>query len=42
METDCSRRRFLKGSAVAAAAYLIGSPVIARSVRASAIVIGAR
>jgi glycine/D-amino acid oxidase-like deaminating enzyme len=41
METDCSRRSFLKGSAVAAAAYLIGSPLIARTVRASVIVVGA-
>jgi sarcosine oxidase len=41
METDCSRRTFLKGSAVAAAAYLIGSPVIAGAVRASVIVVGA-
>src|SRR6266567_4330347 len=41
METDYSRRTFLKGSAVAAAAYLIGSPAIARTVRASVIVVGA-
>src|SRR5437667_4275152 len=41
METDCSRRTFLKGSAVAAAAYLIGSPAIARTARASVIVVGA-
>jgi len=40
METDSSRRTFLKGSAVAAA-YLIGSPAIARTLRASVIVVGA-
>src|SRR3984893_5682195 len=36
-----SRRTFLKGSAVAAAACLIGSPAIARTLRASVIVVGA-
>jgi glycine/D-amino acid oxidase-like deaminating enzyme len=41
METDCSRRTFLKGSAAATAAYVIGSPVIGRTVRASVIVVGA-
>src|SRR5947199_10252546 len=41
MEIDCSRRSFLKGSAVAAAAYAIGPPVIARTIRASVIVVGA-
>ena len=41
METDCSRRTFLKGSAAATAAYLVGSPVIGRTVRASVIVVGA-
>ena len=41
METDCSRRSFVKGSAVATAAYIIGSPAIARTARASVIVVGA-
>jgi len=41
MQIDCSRRSFLKGSAVAAAAYAIGPPVIARTIRASVIVVGA-
>ena len=41
METDWSRRTFLKGSAAATAAYLVGSPVIGRTVRASVIVVGA-
>jgi hypothetical protein len=36
-----SRRSFLKGSAIAGAAYLIGSPVFAGSLRASVIVVGA-
>jgi monomeric sarcosine oxidase len=36
-----SRRSFLKGSAVATAGYLIGSPAFAGSLRASIIVIGA-
>ena len=41
MKIDCSRRGFLKASAVAAAAYAIGPPVIARTIRASVIVVGA-
>ena len=41
MEIDCSRRGFLKASAVAAAAYAIGPPVIARTIRPSVIVVGA-
>jgi glycine/D-amino acid oxidase-like deaminating enzyme len=41
MEIDCSRRGFLKASAVAAAAYAIGPPVIARTTRPSVIVVGA-
>lgn len=41
MQIDCSRRSFLKGSAVAAAAYAIGPPVIARTIRPSVIVVGA-
>jgi glycine/D-amino acid oxidase-like deaminating enzyme len=41
METNCSRRTFLKGSAVAAAGYLISSPAIARTARPSVIVVGA-
>ncbi|PYL90594.1 MAG: hypothetical protein DMF16_04510 [Verrucomicrobia bacterium] len=40
MEIDCSRRGFLKASAVAAAAYAIGPPVIARTIRPSVIVVG--
>jgi glycine/D-amino acid oxidase-like deaminating enzyme len=36
-----SRRSFLKGSAIAGAAYLTGSPVFAGSLRASVIVVGA-
>src|SRR5437868_11206597 len=41
MEIDCSRRGFLKASAAAAAACAIGPPVIARTIRASVIVVGA-
>ena len=41
MATNNSRRSFLKSSAVAGAAYIIGSPALARSLRASVIVVGA-
>src|SRR5438552_8537548 len=41
MQIDCSRRSFLKVSAFAAAAYAIGRPVIARTIRASVLVVGA-
>jgi glycine/D-amino acid oxidase-like deaminating enzyme len=41
MEIDCSRRVFLKASAVAAVAYAIDPPVIARTTRPSVIVVGA-
>ena len=41
MDTNDSRRSFLKSSAFAGAAYIIGSPAFARSLRASVIVVGA-
>jgi len=41
MDTNNSRRSFLKSSAFAGAAYIIGSPAFARSLRASVIVVGA-
>jgi len=41
METNRSRRTFLKGSAIAGAAYIVGSPALASSIRRSVIVIGA-
>ncbi len=41
METNSSRRTFLKGSAIAGAAYTVGSPAFASSLRRSVIVIGA-
>src|SRR5205807_5977149 len=41
METNRSRRTFLKGSAIAGAAYIVGSPALASSLRRSIIVIGA-
>ena len=41
MDTNNSRRSFLKGSAIAGAAYLIGSPAFAGSLQASVIVVGA-
>ncbi len=41
METKSTRRTFLKGSAVASAAYIAGSPAIAGSLQASVIVVGA-
>ena len=41
MNTRRSRRSFLKISTVAGAAYLVGSPTFARSVRPSVIVVGA-
>ena len=40
-DTNKSRRSFLKSSAFAGAAYIIGSPAFARSLRASVIVVGA-
>jgi len=41
MESDSSRRAFMKGCATAAATYLIGTPAIAGTLRASVIVVGA-
>src|SRR5216683_6643175 len=41
MDMNRSRRRFLKGSAVASTAYIVGSPAFAASVRSSVIVVGA-
>jgi len=41
MDTNNSRRSFLKGSAIAGAAYIIGSPTFVGSLRASVIVVGA-
>lgn len=41
MDTNNSRRSFLKSSAFAGAAYIVGSPAFARSLRASVIVVGA-
>ena len=41
MQNDYSRRTFLKSSAAAAAACVIGSPAIARKRGASVIVVGA-
>lgn len=41
MGTNGSRRRFLKGSALAGAACMIGSPALAGSLRASVVVVGA-
>src|SRR5207245_143122 len=41
MKTNRSRRTFLKGSAIAGAAYIVGSPALASSIRRSVIVIGA-
>lgn len=41
MDTTNSRRRFLKRSALAGAAYIIGSPSFARAARSSLIVVGA-
>src|SRR6516164_11010547 len=41
MDTNDSRRSFLKSSAFAGAAYIIGSPAFARSLRASVIVVSA-
>jgi sarcosine oxidase len=41
MNTNSSRRTFLKISAGAGAAYIFGSPAVARSVRPSVIVVGA-
>ena len=40
-KADWSRRSFLKGSVVTTAAFLIGSPAIARKARSSVIVVGA-
>ncbi len=39
--TNSSRRRFLKTSAIAGAAYIAGSPTFVHSLRASVIVVGA-
>lgn len=41
MGTNNSRRSFLKGSAIAGAAFVIGSPVFVDPFRASVIVVGA-
>lgn len=41
MDIRTSRRIFLKGSAVAGAAYIAGTPAFAGSPQASAIVVGA-
>jgi monomeric sarcosine oxidase len=41
MDTDNSRRSFLKGSAIAGAAFIIGSPPLVGPLRASVIVVGA-
>lgn len=41
MDTDNSRRSFLKGSAIAGAAFIIGSPAFVGPLRASVIVVGA-
>ena len=41
METHSSRRSFLRSSAIAGAAYIIGSPSFVASVRRSIIVVGA-
>src|SRR5882672_8094215 len=41
MDTNNSRRSFLKGSAIAGAAFIIGSPAIVGPPRASVIVVGA-
>jgi sarcosine oxidase len=41
MDVNRSRRSFLKGSAVAGTAYIVGSPAFAASVRSSVIVVGA-
>jgi sarcosine oxidase len=41
MDTNSSRRSFLKGSAVLGVTHIVGSPAFAASVRPSAIVVGA-
>ena len=41
MDMNGSRRSFLKGSAVAGTAYIVGSPALAASIRSSVIVVGA-
>ena len=41
MDTNSSRRCFLKGSAVIGMAHIVGSPVVAASGRSSVIVVGA-
>src|SRR6267142_364401 len=41
MDTNNSRRSFLKGSAIAGAAFIIGSPAFVGPLRASVIVVGA-
>src|SRR5438132_1607216 len=41
MDTNNSRRSFLKGSAIAGATFIIGSPAIVGPPRASVIVVGA-
>ncbi len=41
MDTNSSRRSFLKTSAIAGAAYIAGPPAFAVSLRGSVIVVGA-
>jgi hypothetical protein len=41
MDTNSSRRSFLKGSALVGVAHIVGSPAFAASVQPSVIVVGA-